>query len=67
MKLYICTDHKGLWPVPTASIVLAENEGEARSMLIKELRDQGIDDEGFTLIEVDINQKQAIVLNNGDY
>ena len=68
MKVFVCNDHEGLWPVPTASIVIAENEGQAFDMLQKELKEKhGIDDDCFTLTEINTNEKSVKVLSNGDY
>lgn len=67
MKLFTCNDHHGHWPVPTASVVIAESEEEARTMLTKELESRGIRVYDFTLIEIDLNEKQTIVLSDGEY
>lgn len=68
MKVWTCTDHDTMYPVGGASVVIAENESEARLLLDKELRENGCNpDKGYTLQEVDLSKAQAIVLNNGDY
>lgn len=67
MKLFTCNDHRGHWPVPTASVVVAGSEEEAREMLTKELKDRGIDDDRFTLTEINPNKKQTIILSDGEY
>lgn len=68
LKLFTCTDHEGLWPVPVASIVLAEDEAQARDQLRIALGLNGLGKSNdFTLTEVDLGVRQAIVLSNGDY
>lgn len=72
MKLYTCINHPGHWPVPTATIILAESNGEARAMIDQSLREAHIrmDDwklSDYKLVEVDMSIKQAIVLSDGDY
>lgn len=68
MKVFTCDDHKGWWPVPTASVVIAEDEEEARKLLKIKLRHEyAIEDDSFTLKEVDITAEKAIVLSYGDY
>ena len=67
MKIYTCIDHEGMW-VGVASVIVAKNEERARGLLIEELAKQGLHDDGnFTLVEIDKNKPQAIVLQNGDY
>lgn len=68
MKVFTCDDHKGYWPVPTASVVIAKNEKEAHEMLKKELKEtHGIEDDDFTLKELNPKKRQVEVLSNGDY
>lgn len=68
MRLWTCVDHDVFWPVGGASIVVASDEDEARSLLSDALRATGLDpDEGFTLQEVPLDRKVAIVLKDGEY
>jgi hypothetical protein len=69
LRLWTCTDHDTHWPVGGASIVVAENENMARSLLIEALAARGIKQpEGdFTLTEVPLQEPKAVVLNDGDY
>lgn len=68
MKFFTCTDHAGHWPVGVASIVLAEDEEEAWKQLSFALALKGLSgDKPFTLVEVPLTTKTAIVLNDGDY
>lgn len=67
MRLYICTDHAGHWPVGVASIVVAHGKDEAKGLLLRELAKEGLDTEPFTLTEVDLSVAHAHVLCNGNY
>ena len=72
MKLYTCIDHIHHWPVGVASVVLAENENQARELLVEALTKQGfsrqeIVETGFTLDRVPLTKPTAIVLHDGDY
>jgi hypothetical protein len=68
MRVYVCTDHQTHYPVGGASVVVAEDEEQARALLYAELRTHGLrKDEPFTLQEVSLDRPHAVVLNNGDY
>ena len=67
MRIFTCNDHHGHWPVPTASVVIAKNEDEAREMLTQELEGRGIKVFDFTLVEINPNKKQVVVLSDGEY
>lgn len=67
MKAFTCIDHDGLWPVPVASVVVAETEQEARDLLAKALKDGGLNPTGFTLQEINLTAPNAAILSNGDY
>lgn len=67
LKVFTCNDHAGFWPVGSASVVVAENETEAREILRGALIGHGLKDEPFTLKELDINRPHAVILNDGDY
>ena len=67
MKLFTCTDHEGMYPVPTASLVIADSKLEAYDLMYKELHKRNLHNVGFTLQEVDIKVKKAIILSDGDY
>lgn len=67
MKVFTCNDHEGYWPVPTASVIIAENEKEARDMLHEQLLEKGLNKEDFTLVEVNTSIKQVITLSDGEY
>jgi hypothetical protein len=68
MKVFICIDHDGHWPVGVASVVAAQDEEQARELLAAELRTFGLKPErGFTLQALDLSAPRARVLNDGDY
>lgn len=67
MRIYTCTDHDGFW-VGVASVVVANDEDEARQLLTAEIKEHGLDHhKPFTLREINTNQSRAFVLQNGDY
>lgn len=67
MRLFTCTDHATIWPVGGASIVIAEDELEARHLLSQRLSSIGLNSQPFTLTEIDITQSRAIILCDGVY
>lgn len=70
MKLFVCNDHAGYWPVGTASVVLATDEVAARDALNAELKSRGLADdklEPFTLQEIDPAAPRVLVLCDGNY
>lgn len=70
MKLYVCNDHDGFWPVGVASVVLAESEDQARELLDAELQKRGLRshiDEPYTLEQVPQTKPKALVLCDGNY
>ena len=68
IKVYTCIDHEGHWPVGVASVVVAEDEGQARILLDAELVEQGLlAKESYTLQEMDLGQAQVVILADGDY
>jgi len=67
MKVFVCNDHDGYWPVPTASVIVAKDEEDAKVMLRKELESKGLKTEWFTLKELDVTKEQVEMLSDGDY
>lgn len=67
MRVFTCNDHYGHYPVGASSVVVAEDEHQAFSLLKDELERQGIKDDRFTLVELDITKPRATVLDNGEY
>jgi hypothetical protein len=68
LKLFICTDHSGFYPVGTASIIIAPDEEEARKLLDAALTARGLFPiEYYTLQEVDLDKPTAYILRDGNY
>jgi len=71
MKVYTCTDHDGHWPVSVASVIVANNEEEAKQLLDLALMEQGLDtfdeEDPYTLEELDIIEPGVLMLCNGNY
>lgn len=69
-RIYSCTDFRGYWPVGVASIIVATDKKEAKRLLDAKLKEAGIPPEGdghYTLTEIDIQSKGAVILNDGKY
>lgn len=67
MKVFVCNDHDGYWPVPTASVIVAKDEEDAKVMLRKELESKSLNTELFTLKELDVTKEQVEMLSDGNY
>lgn len=67
MKVFICTDHDGHYPVGVASVVVAKDEEDARILLNRALLADGLRVTEFTLQEVDTSKPHATILHNGEY
>lgn len=72
MKVYTCTNFEGVWPVGTAAVIVAASEQEAKTALIKVLKDHGLSGdaygtEEFDLIEINVNCSSVIILRDGNY
>jgi len=70
MKIFICTDHDGFYPVGVASVIVAKDEKQAKKLLDKELKARKLNPSKkipYTLISIDENIPYAHILNDGDY
>lgn len=68
MKVFICTDFNGHYPVGTSALIIAKDIETAKSMLSKELEEIGLSQEpNFTLDEIKTRKEQVIILNDGNY
>jgi len=68
LKVWTCRNFKGFWPVGTAAVIVAENETQAKMMLLGKLRAIGLGkDEDFTLQELDVSLPTVSILRDGDY
>lgn len=67
MKIFTCSDFKGVWPVGTSALIIAETKEEAEHMLIADLNSRKLyQNQPFALNEIDLI-KQVVILNDGDY
>jgi hypothetical protein len=70
VKLFTCTDHDCVWPVCVASIVLARNEDEARTLLDRALINRGLKPfarSPYTLTEIEQSVASVYILADGEY
>jgi hypothetical protein len=68
MKVFYCTDHKTHYPVGGSSVVVAQDEEQARQMLKDALKLEGLGWRGDEqLVELNTSVPGARVLDNGDY
>ena len=69
MNVYTHCEFRGHYPVGTSAVVVAQNKVAAapllEAQLIKEGLNQPINPDDFE--EIDLNNKRAYVLINGDY
>jgi hypothetical protein len=67
-RVYVCTNFRGYWPVGVASVIVATDMRDARRLLNQKLQEVGISVEvEFDLTEIDLQDKVAVILNNGDW
>lgn len=70
MKVFTCIDHNGVYPVGVASVVVSENEQEARMLLDAVLIDHKLAldaNDPYTLQELDTDKPVAKILRDGNY
>ena len=69
MKIYTNNKFKGVYPIGTAAVIVANDKYEAARLLSDALFDTGIPDDNTIdgMIEIDISSPNAIILCNGDY
>ena len=67
MRVFVCTDHAGHYPVGTASVVLAPTREDAERMLAVALAEKSLPALGFTLRELPATEPRAVVLCDGEY
>ena len=68
MSVYICKDHDYFWPVGVCSVVVADDEHEAKELLSAALHERGLDEtKPFTLQVIDIYAKKAHIILDGEY
>lgn len=67
MKVWTSVDHAGVWTVPTASVVVAETEDQARTLLETALSAIGLMGHGFSLQPLDLANAGVTILSDGEY
>lgn len=65
LKLFKCVDHNSHFAAPVASIIIAEDQKKAHDLLLAALREKGIPDAPFSLVEVE-RKPAAHILADGD-
>ena len=74
MKVYTNNNFRGLWPVPTAAVIVASTKKQAFAMLMEEFErrvgdysDEEKAEIFESLNELDTTTKQVEILSIGDY
>lgn len=67
LKVFVCADHDGFWPVGVASVVVAHDEAEAQEILRLALIGRGLKDKPFTLKLVDVATPHVLIICDGNY
>lgn len=69
LKIYTCNNFTGHWPVPTAAVVIAENQEDAAGILSIQLNAEGLQQDVYPdqMVELYTDQKRVILLSKGDY
>jgi len=66
LRVFYSTDFKGYWAVGTAAVGVAETVDEAAGLLAEELASRGLYG-GFTVKEIQLDSKKALILCDGNY
>lgn len=70
MRIFVCTDHDGHYPVGVASVIAAEHMHDAKKLLDDELKKAGLRDfsqSQYTFKEINTMEANAVILNDGNY
>ncbi|MEE9386368.1 MAG: hypothetical protein V3V08_23385 [Nannocystaceae bacterium] len=68
MRIYVCTDFTGHYPVGVSAVIVAESEGEAVNVLESELIRIGLEQsDPVTVVELDTAVSSAHILCDGNY
>ena len=67
MKVFVCNTFEGHYPVGTAAVIVAENEAQARELLIADLKARNLFVSDFDVWELHTGSPAAYVLQDGDY
>jgi hypothetical protein len=66
LRVFVCTDHAGYWPVGACSVVIAPDEATAHTLLLEELTKRQLDKCAFSLQEIPMVTSVHVLLD-GDY
>lgn len=70
LKVFYCKDFEGYWPVGTSAVIVAGTREGAEILLHDKLQQMGLTPKtypGGTLVEINMDLPQAIVLSDGNY
>jgi hypothetical protein len=65
VRFFYSNDHRGHWPVGACTIAIADTKEQAREFISEVLKQQGLDDDDFTVKEA--LGPGALTLLDGDY
>lgn len=69
-RIFYCTNFRGYWPASVSSVIVAKDKEDARQILTTQLKLLSIpieDSDDFILDEINLNKREAIILNNGEW
>ena len=67
LKVYVCTDFSGHWPVGTSAIVVATGPDRAKAMLNYDLELMGLKSDAEHMQKLDITVEAVHILQDGEY
>jgi len=70
LHVYTCKDHDGVWPVGTAAVVVAKDEEQAKTLVMKAFSEIGISHDSkspITVQKLDLSKEHALILRDGNY
>lgn len=68
MRVFVCDDHEGFFPVGVCSVIVADTEARAAELLRAKLIEHGLTkNQNFTLRELNVSEHRAFIINDGDY
>jgi hypothetical protein len=66
LRVYVCNDFTGYWPVGTAAVIVANGEVAALNLLHGELEKRGLPVSG-TVHEIETYDPSVTILCDGNY
>jgi len=70
LKVFVCDDHDGFYPVGVSSIIVAKDRRQAKKLLNEQLKIFRLEtskDCPYTLREIPTDSPIAIIINDGNY